>query len=67
MTGGAKRCKQGLVKFALSLHKLVTGTLIKGKCLDVIVFVQVQICLFVKFPALKVVLSVCAATALGYL
>ncbi|KAM7389763.1 hypothetical protein PAMP_023721 [Pampus punctatissimus] len=29
MTGCAKRCKQGLVKFALSLHKLVTGTLIK--------------------------------------
>lgn len=31
MTGCAKRCKQGLVKFALSLHKLVTGTLIKGR------------------------------------
>ncbi|KAI3351181.1 hypothetical protein L3Q82_005740 [Scortum barcoo] len=30
MTGCAKRCKQGLIKFALSLHKLVTGTLIKG-------------------------------------
>ncbi|KAF0039733.1 hypothetical protein F2P81_007968 [Scophthalmus maximus] len=29
MAGCAKRCKQGLVKFALSLHKLVTGTLIK--------------------------------------
>lgn len=31
MTGCAKRCKQGFVKFVLSLHRLVTGTLIKGK------------------------------------
>ncbi|KAK0144861.1 hypothetical protein N1851_016568 [Merluccius polli] len=29
MAGCAKRCKQGLVKFAVSLHRLVTGTLIK--------------------------------------
>ncbi|CAB1337103.1 unnamed protein product, partial [Coregonus sp. 'balchen'] len=29
MAGCAKRCKQGLVKFVLSLHKLVTGTLKK--------------------------------------
>ncbi|KAM3612441.1 uncharacterized protein V6R79_008428 [Siganus canaliculatus] len=35
MTGCAKRCKQGLVKFALSLHKLVTGTLIK---VDLVLF-----------------------------
>uniref|UniRef100_A0A8C4HGK8 EF-hand domain-containing protein n=1 Tax=Dicentrarchus labrax TaxID=13489 RepID=A0A8C4HGK8_DICLA len=34
MTGCAKRCKQGLVKFALSLHKLVTGTLIKDRADD---------------------------------
>ncbi|KAJ3587183.1 hypothetical protein NHX12_010781 [Muraenolepis orangiensis] len=27
MAGCAKRCKQGLVKFAVSLHRLVTGTL----------------------------------------
>lgn len=31
MTGCAKRCKHGFVKFVLSLHRLVTGTLIKGK------------------------------------
>lgn len=31
MAGCAKRCKQGFVKFVLSLHRLVTGTLIKGK------------------------------------
>ncbi|CAB1428129.1 unnamed protein product [Pleuronectes platessa] len=30
MAGCAKRCKQGLVKFVLSLHRLVTGTLSKG-------------------------------------
>lgn len=30
MAGCAKRCQQGLVKFASSLHKLITGTLIKG-------------------------------------
>ncbi|XP_023184870.1 Kv channel-interacting protein 1 isoform X1 [Xiphophorus maculatus] len=34
MTGCAKRCKQGLVKFAFTLHKLVTGTLIKDKADD---------------------------------
>ncbi|KAE8285926.1 Kv channel-interacting protein 1 [Larimichthys crocea] len=34
MTGCAKRCKQGLVKFALTLHKLVTGTLIKDRADD---------------------------------
>uniref|UniRef100_A0A669EGV8 Potassium voltage-gated channel interacting protein 1 n=1 Tax=Oreochromis niloticus TaxID=8128 RepID=A0A669EGV8_ORENI len=34
MTGCAKRCKQGLVKFAVTLHKLVTGTLIKDKADD---------------------------------
>uniref|UniRef100_A0A3B5AVN7 Potassium voltage-gated channel interacting protein 1 n=1 Tax=Stegastes partitus TaxID=144197 RepID=A0A3B5AVN7_9TELE len=34
MAGCAKRCKQGLVKFALSLHKLVTGSLIKDKADD---------------------------------
>uniref|UniRef100_A0AAQ5YFQ2 EF-hand domain-containing protein n=1 Tax=Amphiprion ocellaris TaxID=80972 RepID=A0AAQ5YFQ2_AMPOC len=34
MAGCAKRCKQGLVKFALSLHKLVTGTLNKDKADD---------------------------------
>ncbi|KAM6953312.1 uncharacterized protein FYW47_013919 [Aplochiton taeniatus] len=32
MSGCAQRCKRGLVKFAMSLHKLVTGTLIKGSC-----------------------------------
>nr|XP_023845396.1 Kv channel-interacting protein 1-like isoform X2 [Salvelinus alpinus] len=34
MAGCAKRCKQGLVKFVLSLHKLITGTLKKDKIDD---------------------------------
>ncbi|KAM9413802.1 A-type potassium channel modulatory protein KCNIP1-like isoform 4-T6 [Salvelinus alpinus] len=34
MAGCAKRCKQGLVKCVLSLHKLVTGTLNKDKIDD---------------------------------
>ncbi|XP_072295811.1 A-type potassium channel modulatory protein KCNIP1-like isoform X1 [Eucyclogobius newberryi] len=34
MAGCAKRCKQGLVKFAISVHKLVTGTLSKDKADD---------------------------------
>src|SRR4029434_8523499 len=36
MSGCAKRCKRGLVKFAFSLHKLVTGTLTKGKYCNVV-------------------------------
>lgn len=38
MTGCAKRCKQGIIKFALSLHKLVTGTLNKGMSLIEYIF-----------------------------
>uniref|UniRef100_A0A3B4EKN3 EF-hand domain-containing protein n=1 Tax=Pygocentrus nattereri TaxID=42514 RepID=A0A3B4EKN3_PYGNA len=34
MSACAKRCKHGLVKFAVSVHKLVTGTLIKDKVDD---------------------------------
>ncbi|XP_026136086.1 Kv channel-interacting protein 1 isoform X1 [Carassius auratus] len=34
MSGCARRCKHGLVKFALSVSKLVTGTLIKDKVDD---------------------------------
>ncbi|XP_056328711.1 Kv channel-interacting protein 1 isoform X2 [Danio aesculapii] len=34
MSGCARRCKHGLVKFALSVSKLVTGTLIKDKLDD---------------------------------
>ncbi|KAM9511921.1 A-type potassium channel modulatory protein KCNIP1-like isoform 1-T2 [Salvelinus alpinus] len=34
MAGCAKRCKQGLVKSVLSLHKLITGTLKKDKIDD---------------------------------
>lgn len=31
MSGCGKRCRHGLVKFARTLYKLVTGTLSKGK------------------------------------
>ncbi|KAF4105158.1 Kv channel-interacting protein 1 isoform X1 [Onychostoma macrolepis] len=34
MSGCARRCKHGLVKFALSVSKLVTGTLIKDRVDD---------------------------------
>lgn len=66
MTGCAKRCKQGLVKFALSLHKLVTGTLIKGKSSNVSlfhlckckgVFMCVSSCMLMKLAALKATAS----------
>ncbi|KAI9538879.1 hypothetical protein NQZ68_008956 [Dissostichus eleginoides] len=35
MSGCAKRCKQGLIKFAVTMHKLLTGTLIK---VDLVLF-----------------------------
>uniref|UniRef100_A0A3P9JPI9 EF-hand domain-containing protein n=1 Tax=Oryzias latipes TaxID=8090 RepID=A0A3P9JPI9_ORYLA len=34
MSGCTRRCKQGLIKFALTLHKLLTGTLSKDNADD---------------------------------
>lgn len=34
MSGCSKRCKHGIVKFAQTIFKLITGTLSKGKRID---------------------------------
>src|SRR4029434_6177280 len=64
MSGCAKRCKRGLVKFAFSLHKLVTGTLTKVKYCNVVVCVCVS-CLWCVCVCELSVVCVCVCVCLA--